>query len=573
MHTDTVFKRFRNFIPKSILSLKAGYSLAFFRKDLIAGISVGVIAFPLAMAYAIGADLPPERGLFTAIVAGFLISALGGSRVQIGGPTGTMIVVLYGLIMQKGLDNMIVAALLAGVILICFGLSGLGTYIKYIPYPVIRGLTTAIACLIFTSQMKDLFGFAIEKSQVDFLGKWHSYFTHFSSLDPKPLGLGLGTLAIIIYFRRYKPHVPGFLIALSTAGFITWFFNIDIATIGSEFGTLPRTLPAPSLPSFTFEQALSLLPDAFTIALLAAIESLLAAIVSEGMTGWRYQSNCELVAQGIANIGSVLFGGIPAAGALARTAVNVKSGARTPIAGMMCALVVFIIMYFFAPLTSKIPLCALSAVLLMIAWSMSELHHFFHLFSAPKRDVIVLVTVFLLTLFATITVAVQIGMILAAFLFMKQMSDLVNVVSHKPLLNSNEQKSNDKENDVFAQGEIPEDVEIYEIDGPFFFGVADRLKNLMNELGRPPKIFILRMRKVPTIDASGMHALEEFYLECKRQNTVLLLSGVKKNPLKDLKKYHLDELIGEQHIFSHINSALLFSKNYLRHERFQKALN
>jgi SulP family sulfate permease len=559
-------KKLRNFIPKSFLSLKEGYSLNIFRADLFAGVSVAVIAFPLAMAYAIGAGLSPEKGIFTAIIAGFLISLLGGSRVQIGGPTGTMIVVLYGIIMQKGLDSMIVAALMAGLILIFFGLSGIGTYIKYIPYPVVTGLTTAIAMLIFTSQIKDLFGFSFSVP-VDFLGKWHAYLTNFTSFDPKSLIIGLGTLALMIYFRRIKPHFPGALIAMSAAALFTWAFNIDIATIGSSFGQLPRTLPNPSLPHFTFDQAISLLPDALTIALLAAIESLLAAIVSEGLTGWRYQSNCELVAQGLANIGSVIFGGIPAAGALTRTAANVKYGARTPIAGMICAAVVFLIMYFFAPLTSKIPLCALSAVLLMIAWGMSEIHHFFHLFSAPKRDVVVLVTVFVLTLFANITVAVQMGMILAAFLFMKQMSDLVDVVSTNPL---DEEKNIDEES--LEDEEIPKGVEIYEINGPFFFGVADRLKNLMNELERPPKIFILRMRKVPTIDASGMHALEEFYLECKRQETILLLSGVKKSPLRDLKKYHLDELIGQQHIFGHISSALEFTREFLRHEKFKKAM-
>lgn len=553
---------FKNFIPKSVICFQEGYSFSLFRSDLFAGFSVAIIAFPLAIAYAIGANLPPEQGVITAIIAGLLISLLGGSRVQIGGPTGTMIIVLYGILMQKGFESMTIAALMAGLILIFFGLTGLGTYIKYIPYPVVTGLTTGIAAAIFTSQIKDFFGIQIDQMPIDSLSKWNLYFHNFASADLKTFALGLGTLGIIIYFRKFKPQFPGVLVALLIATFITTLFHIDVATIGSTYGTLSRTLPAPHLPSFSFASAIDLLPDALTIAILAAIESLLSAIVSEGMTGWRTQGNCELVAQGLANIGSVIFGGLPAAGALARTAANVKSGAKTPMAGIIHALILFLILFFFAPFTSKIPLCALSAVLLMVAWSMSEIHHFLHLFTAPKRDVVVLITVFLLTLFASISVAVQVGMILAAFLFMKQMSDLTDVVGSAKLIDDGSQEESDK--DALNRKEVPHDVEIYEINGPFFFGVADRLKNVMNELKKPPKIFILRMRKVPTIDASGMHALEEFAIECQRQGTLLLLSGVKKNPMKDLRRYHLDELIGEKHIFSHIDHALRFSKEHLK---------
>ena len=556
--------RLKNFIPKSFLVFQEGYSFSTFRSDLIAGFSVAIIAFPLAMAYSIGAGLPPERGLFTAIVAGFLISLLGGSRVQIGGPTGAMIIVLYGILMQKGFESMTIAALMAGVILIFFGLSGLGTYIKYIPYPVVTGLTTGIAVAIFTSQIKDFFGLALDDLPIDFLSKWHVYIQNFGTVDVKTFAIGLGTLGIIIYFRKFKPQFPGALVALVVAGVVTWAFGIEVETVGSHYGTLPNSLPMPALPTFTFAKVIDLLPDALTIALLCAIESLLSAIVSEGMTGWRTAGNCELVAQGFANIGSLLFGGLPAAGALARTAANVKSGAKTPVAGMIHALTLLVILFFFAPLTAKIPLCALSAVLLMIAWSMSEIHHFLHLFTAPKRDIVVLITVFLLSLLANVTFAVQVGMVLAAFLFMKQMSDLTDVVGQARLIDDEHEGKEDK--DALSKKDVPPGVEIYEINGPFFFGVADRLKNVMNELQKPPKIFILRMRKVPTIDASGMHALEEFYIECKRQGTLLLLSGVKKNPLKDLKRYHLDELIGAAHIFSHVDSALRFSRDFLHHK-------
>ncbi len=559
---------FKNFVPKSITCFREPYSLSNFRRDLIAGLTVGIIAFPFAVAAAIGANIPPERGLFTAIIAGFLISALGGSRVQIGGPTSTFIVILYGIMLHHGFDSMVMATLMAGVILIIFGFAGLGTYIKYIPYPVVTGLTTGIAVLIFSGQIRDFFGLSMGLPPGDFLEKWSAYYHHLMSWDPKTLGVGIGTLAIILYFRRYRPQFPGAIIALFVATCVAWIFNIEVETIGSRYGELPRYLPGPSLPKVSFEQVLILIPDALTIALLAGIESLLAAVVSEGMTGWRHQSNCELVAQGIANIGSVIFGGLPASGSLARTAANVKCGATTPIAGMVHALTLFLFMFAFAPFASKIPLASLAAVLIMIAWSMSEIHHFLHLFTAPKRDIVILLTVFLLTVLVNITVALQVGMILAAFLFMKQMSDLSDAISSAEILDVTQTPiSETRDPETLNRDEIPQGAEVYEINGPFFFGVADRLKNLLNELERPPKIFILRMRKVPTIDASGMHALEEFYLECDRQGTILLLAGVKKNPLKDLKRYHLDELIGEDHIFTHINSALEFSRELLRSER------
>lgn len=559
-------KRLMTFVPKSITCFQDSYSLDGLKKDVLAGISVGIIAIPFAIAAAIGAGVPPERGLFTAIIAGFLISALGGSRVQIGGPTSTFIVILYGILLRQGFDSLVVTTMLAGIILIIFGITGIGTYIKYLPYPVVTGLTTGIAVVIFSGQIKDFLGLDMGLTPADFTGKWKAYWEHLETWDARTTGVGLGTLSIILYFRRFKPQFPGAIIALIFVTLLTSLFHIDVDTVGSRFGGLPRVLPKLAFPHFTFEQVLDLIPDALTIALIAAIESLLAAVVSEGMTGWRHQSNCELVAQGIANIGSSLFGGLPASGSLSRTAANVKSGATTPVAGMSHALTIFLIMFLFAPLASKVPLASLAAVLIMLAWNMSEIHHFLHLFSAPKKDVIVLVTVFLLTVFINITAAVQMGMILAAFLFMKQMSDLSDIVSTAQYF-EDQVNEEARDPDALNRNEVPEGVEIYEINGPFFFGVADRLKNLLNELEKPPKIFILRMRKVPTIDASGMHALEEFYLECKRQGTLLLLAGLKKNPLKDLHRYNLDEQIGEKHIFSHINSALQYSKELLEETR------
>lgn len=566
--SKTFTQALKSFIPKSITCFQEKYSFLHFRKDILAGLTVGIIAFPFAVAAAIGANIPPEKGLFTAIIAGFLISALGGSRVQIGGPTSTFIVILYGILIHHGYDSMVVATLMAGVILVIFGFAGLGTYFKYIPYPVVTGLTTGIAFLIFTGQIKDFLGLSMGPIPGDFIEKWVAYGKHISSWEPTTFGVGVGTLLIIVFFRRYKPQFPGAIIGLVAATFITWAFNIDIETVSSRYGELPRSLPMPSLPSLSFEQMLALIPDALTIALLASIESLLSAVVSEGMTGWRHQSNCELVAQGIANIGSGLFGGLPASGSLARTTANIKNGARTPIAGMTHALTLFLFLFALAPLAGRIPLASLAAVLIMIAWGMSELHHFFHLFTAPKRDILVLLSVFFVTVLVNITTALQVGMILAAFLFMKQMSDISDAVSIAEIIDDENKIPKEKiDRDTLSKHEIPQGVEIYEINGPFFFGVADRLKNLLNEIERPPKIFILRMRKVPAIDASGMHALEEFYLECERQGTILLLSGVKKNPLKDLRRYHLNELIGEDHIFSHINYALEFSRDLLKTEK------
>jgi len=575
MSKATFFDQAKTLIPKSIQCLREGYSLRFLRKDILAGITVGVIAFPAALAVAIGINVAPERAIFTAIIAGFLISALGGSRVGIGGPTSTLIVILYDIVSRHGFEGMLMATFMAGVILICFGLVGLGTYIKYMPYPVVTGLTTGIAVVIFTSQIKDFFGLEMGRDvPIDFLVKWQYYFQYLGTWNPSSFALGLATLFIIIYFRRFKPHLPGPLIAIVMVAAFAWLFQIDIPTIGSKFGSLPRTLPLPSFPAFHFSESLDLLPDALTIAILAGIESLLSAVVAEGMTGWRHQSNTELIAQGIANIGSSFFGGIPATGSLSRTAANVKAGAISPVSGMVHAAVVFLILFACAPLVNLIPLCCLAAVLFMIAWGMSEIHHFIHLFSAPKKDVIVLLAVFILTLLTNITAAVQMGMILAAFLFMKQMSDLSDVVSTARYFEEaqDEVETGFQDPDAIHRKEVPPGVEVYEINGPFFFGVADRLKNLLNELERPPKIFILRMRRVPTIDASGMHALEEFYLECTRQGTKLLLSGVKRGPLRNLRRYHLDELIGEDHIFSNINNALEFSRELLRVEKFKQAL-
>ncbi|SPN74119.1 Putative sulfate transporter ychM,putative transporter,sulfate permease,Sulfate transporter family [Chlamydia serpentis] len=549
---------FKNFIPKLYTSIKEGYSFNTFKKDFLSGITVGILAFPFAIAIAIGVGVSPLQGLLASIVGGLLASALGGSNVLISGPTSAFISILYCLSAKYGAEALFTVTLMAGIFLIAFGLTGLGTFIKYMPYPVVTGLTTGLAVIIFSSQIKDFLGLQMGANiPADFLAKWVAYWDHLWTWDSKSLAVGLFTLLIMIYFRNYKPRYPGVMIAIVTATTLVWLLKIDIPTIGSRYGSLPTAIPLPKIPQLSITKILQLMPDALTIAVLSGLETLLAAVVADGMTGWRHQSNCQLVAQGIANIGTSLFSGIPVTGSLSRTAASIKSGATTPIAGILHSIFICFILLLLAPLTIKIPLTCLAAVLILIAWNMSEIHHFIHLFTAPKKDIVVLLTVFILTVMTTITAAVQVGMMLAAFLFMKQMSDLSDVISTAKYFDDDNQP---KDSDFLNKAEVPQNTEIYEINGPFFFGIADRLKNLLNDIEKPPKIFILCMTRVPTIDASAMHALEEFFLECDRQGTLLLLAGVKKTPLADLKRYHLDELIGVDHIFSNIKSALLFAQ-------------
>lgn len=493
---------FKEFIPKSFLFLRSGYSFSTFKKDALAGITVAIIALPLAMAFAIASGTTPERGLFTAIIAGFFISALGGSRIQIGGPTGAFVVIVSGIIQRTGYEGLAISTLIAAILLILLGLFRLGSWIKYVPYPLITGFTTGIAVLIFTSQLKDFFGLNISNS------------IHFPTLFLSSASLGL-----IILVRHFFPRIPWGIAAIVSATLVTYFFHLPVQTIQSKFGQIPNQLPLPSLPSLHIPEGktLEILIDAVTIAFLAAIESLLSAVIGDKMIGSRHRSNCELVGQGIANFASILFGGIPATGAIARTAANVKTGAQTPVAGMIHALALFLIIFCFAPLVSQIPLAALSAVLLMVAWNMSELHHFIRLFKAPFADVVILLAAFFLTVFVDITIAISVGMVLASLHFMKRMSAHSKTV---PL------------------SKEPE-TEVYEIQGPLFFGATD----LFHHLESSPKVLILHLHKVSHIDASGMQALKEFHQKCQKSQTTLILSGVQEETGNALKKYGLADLI------------------------------
>ena len=550
---------FREFIPKSVLYFRAGYNRQTFRKDLLSGITVGIIALPLAMAFAIASGVTPDRGLFTAIIAGFLISALGGSRVQIGGPTGAFVVIVYDIIQRTGYEGLAISTLFAAVLLVLMGVFRLGSWIKYVPHPLIVGFTTGIAVIIFSSQIKDFFGLQMGVPPANFIEKWSSYFSAFPTWNVSATLLGTGTLGLIILIRRYIHILPWGITAIVAATLCSYFFQLPIETIESKFGELPSHLPLPSFPSFSIlEGNLSeILMDGIVIAFLGAIESLLSAVIGDGMIGGRHKSNCELVGQGIANFASILFGGIPATGAIARTAANIKTGAQTPAAGMIHAATLLLILLFLSPLVSQIPLAGLAAVLMMVSWNMSELSHFINLLKAPLGDAAVLLIAFSLTVFVDITVAISLGMILASFLFMKRMSEFSKTVQLTQLFQESKSEFPERSDpEAISHKKVPDGVEIYEIQGPFFFGAADLLKDLMTNLRFPPKVFILRLRHVPLVDASGMHALKEFYQKCKKDKTVLLLSGVHGQTEKDLKKFGLIHLIGEHHVFPYINDAL-----------------
>jgi len=517
-----MFKKYQQFIPKSFSCFRR-YSFYDLKKDLLSGITVGIVSLPLAMAFAMASGVDPDRGLYTAVIAGFLISFLGGSRVQIGGPTGAFVVVVYTIVQKHGYDGLVMATVIAAVLLVIMGLFRLGSWIKYVPHPLITGFTAGIAVVIFSSQIKDFFGLQIASVPADFIQKWGLYFKAASTWDRITTGVALGTLGFIMLIRRYLPTIPWGIASIFIATAICWGFSIPIDTVATRFGEVPRTLPAPSF-DFAFSKFFEVFPDAITIALLAGIESLLSAVIADGLTNGRHKPNCELIAQGIANMGAVVFGGMPATAAIARTATNIKTGARTPASGMIHAITLFFILLFFAPVVGHIPLAALAAILVVVAWNMCERHRFMAMLKAPKGDVVVLLASFFLTAFVDITVAVEVGMILAAFLFMKRMGEYKHAVV-----------SSKRENGV----------EIYELRGPLFFGVAGRLKEVYRELETPPKTVVLRMRHVPVVDASGLEALKDFHKCCQEDNTGLILSEVQKEPAELLHKFGLGGLISE----------------------------
>ena len=539
--------------PKLFTTLK-NYTSKQFLADLSAGTIVGIVALPLAIAFGIASGVTPEKGLITAIIAGFIISFLGGSRVQIGGPTGAFIVIVYGIVQQYGVNGLIIATIMAGVILVIMGFARFGSVIKFIPHPVVVGFTSGIALLIFSTQIKDFFGLAIENVPSEFFDKWIEYSFNFSTINYYAFGTAALALFIIIIFPKITHKIPGSIVALLVTTAIVQIFHLPVETIGSKFGELPSALPSPVFPQIDFAIIKNLIGPATTIAILAAIESLLSAVVADGMIGGRHRSNMELVAQGIANIITPLFGGIPATGAIARTATNIKNGGRTPVAGIVHAFVLLLITLFFGQYAKLIPMATLAAVLIIVAYNMSEWRSFVEIFKSPKSDIIVLLTTFGLTVIFDLTIAIQVGMVLAVFLFMRSMAMVTNVGIITRELKDDDEESVDI--NAITNKKVPDEVEVFEINGPFFFGAVSKFRDAMRFIESPPKVLIIRMRNVPAIDGTGIHALEEVYHESVKKGTQLVLSGVHTQPLMALDQSGFLKVIGEQNVLGNIDDSL-----------------
>jgi SulP family sulfate permease len=539
--------------------------------DLTAGATVAIIALPLSLALAIGSGCKPEQGLFTAIVAGFLISAIGGSRVQIGGPAGAFMTIVAGILAKYGQEGLALCTMMAGVVLVLMGLARLGTLIKFIPHPVIAGFTSGIAVIIFSSQVKDFLGLTVDVPS-EFVGKWMAILPGLRSVNPLAALFAAVSLAVMVAMRRWMPRVPSAMIVVVLGAALTALLGLDcqhtfggLETIGTKFHQIPRSLPAPTMPfamtswagwMSALEKAHVLLPSALTLAVLCAMESLLCAEVADGMIGGRHRSNCELVAQGVANIGAILFGGMPATGTIARTVANVKLGAKTPVAGMTHAVTLFLIMFLFAPYAVHIPLAVLAAILVLVAWNMADFEHFRHLLTAPKSDIAVLLVSFGLTVFTDLTIAVGVGLVLASLLFIKRISSMTNIGTVRDESVVRDAFSEQNDPNSITLRDVPAGIDVYEINGPLFFGAADLLKDVLRELPEETEVFILRLRRVSVVDASGLHALEEFFDQCMTQGVTLVLSGVHAQPIFAMTRYGLFDKIGEANILANIDDAL-----------------
>ncbi len=555
------------FQPKLFRTLKH-YSKQTFISDLMAGIIVGIVALPLAIAFGIASGVSPEKGIITAIIAGFIISFLGGSKVQIGGPTGAFIVIVYGIIAQYGEKGLIVATIMAGVLLILLGLFKLGTIIKFIPYPIVVGFTSGIAVTIFTTQIKDLFGMTTESVPAEFLEKWACYFQHIGTIDPYSTAVGILSIVIIFVTPRFSKKIPGSLIAIVVMTIAVFLLKryagiTSIETIGDRF-QIKASLPGVAVPEMSWEVIKSLFPAAVTIAVLGAIESLLSATVADGVTGDKHDSNQELLAQGAANIVTPFFGGIPATGAIARTMTNINNGGKTPVAGLIHAVVLLLILLCLGPLTKHIPMACLAGVLVVVAYNMSEWRTFRALMSNPKSDVAVLLITFLLTVLFDLTVAIEVGLVIACLLFMKRVAETTNISVLTDEIDPN------ADVDVALNAEhltIPDGVEVYEIDGPYFFGIANKFEEQMVMLHDRPQIRIIRMRKVPFIDSTGIHNLTILCKTSQREGIRIILSGVNEQVHKTLEQAHFYDLLGEENICSHINIALDRARQLLSEQK------
>lgn len=545
-------------IQTKLFSCLKTYDKKTFMSDLMAGIIVGIVALPLAIAFGIASGVTPEKGIITAIVAGLVISLFGGSKVQIGGPTGAFIIIIYGIIQKYGFEGLTIATLMAGFFLVLFGLLRLGTIIKYIPYPIVVGFTSGIAVTIFTTQIKDLFGLTLPSNPSDFIEKWGVYLQNFNTIDPWCALIGVASVVVIAVTPRFSKKIPGSLIAIILMTIVALLLKnfagvISIETIGDRF-SISNELPAAQVPDMNWETIKSLVSPAITIAILGAIESLLSATVADGVIGDHHDSNTELVAQGLANIASPLFGGIPATGAIARTMTNINNGGKTPVAGIIHAVVLLLIFLFLMPLAKYIPMACLAGVLVVVSYGMCGWRSFLELMKNPKSDVTVLLITFFLTIIFDLTIAIEVGLIIACLLFMKRMSETTDVKAITEEIDLNQDAE-------FSTGNlehliIPQGVEVYEINGPYFFGAGNKFEEIMASFGDRPKVRIIRMRKVPFVDSTGIHNLTNLCEMSKKEGIQIVLSGVREKVNGQLEHAGFYHLIGEENICSHINLAL-----------------
>lgn len=553
-----------DFKPKIVSAIRS-YDKKTFSSDLMAGIIVGIVALPLAIAFGIASGVSPEKGIITAIVAGFIISALGGSKVQIGGPTGAFIIIISGIIAQYGIQGLTIATLMAGVFLILMGVLRLGTIIKYIPYPIVVGFTSGIAVTIFTTQIKDLTGMQMDSNPADFIEKWIAYFHNIGNIDLWSTAMGLLSILIITMMPKISKKIPGSLIAIIIVTIVAILLKEycgvnSIETIGDRF-SINAKIPEAQMPQMTWDTIKGLAGPAFTIAILGAIESLLSATVADGVTGDHHNSNTELIGQGIANLATPLFGGIPATGAIARTMTNINNGGRTPIAGIIHAVVLLLIFLFLMPLARYIPMACLAGVLVVVSYGMSGWRSFLAMLKNPKSDITVLLLTFFLTIIFDLTIAIEVGLVCACLLFMRRMSETsdVSVIYNEIDISEDaDMQAGNLENLT-----IPNDVEVYEINGPYFFGAGNRAEEMMQRFGNDPKVRIIRMRKVPFIDSTGLHNLENLCLMSKKENVQIVLSGVNPKVEAVLVKNGFVELLGRENICNHIDIALARAKEII----------
>ena len=551
-----------HFTPKLFSLLKKGISKQQLSKDVLSGIIVGIVALPLAIAFAIASGVSPEKGIITAIIAGLVISILSGSRVQIGGPTGAFIIIIYGIVQEHGVGGLTIATFMAGFLIMGLGVMKLGNYLKFIPYPLIVGFTSGIAVVIFSTQIKDFLGLDISELPTDFIDKWIVLFQNIETLNWFAVGISVSTVLIALNFYRVSSKVPGSLVAIVLSTALVYYLDLPVETIESKFGEISASLSMPEIPTLNFKIIQQLIEPAIAIALLGAIESLLSAVVADGMIGGRHRSNMELIAQGAGNIFSGLFGGIPATGAIARTATNVKNGGRTPIAGIVHAVFLLLVMLLFAPIAKLIPLACLSGILVVVAYHMSEWKHFRQLLKNNRMDIIVLLTTFFLTIFFDLILAIEIGLILSSFIFMKRMSEVTSINNMQGIFN----ESNKSEVAMFEEElpYIPDDVMLYEINGPLFFAASHKFEEFLIDLKQEPKILILRMRNVPIIDATAVNRLKEFHQQLKACGTTIIISGANRTVKMELLKSDFYSLIGKENVHESIKNAILRAEQILK---------